>query len=92
MGTTPQVKALNCPNCGAALVIRGLATTVTVVCEHCLTVLDAKDPNLAVLQKFQDRQRVQPRIPLGTRGKGGIGEVPWNVEVRLPGSGWHPQA
>ena len=69
MGTTPQVKALNCPNCGAALVIRGLATTVTVVCEHCLTVLDAKDPNLAVLQKFQDRQRVQPRIPLGTRGK-----------------------
>ncbi len=66
---TPQVKALNCPSCGAPLTIRGLGHSLTVVCENCLSVLDAKDPNLQVLQKFQAQERIQPDIPLGTRGK-----------------------
>jgi hypothetical protein len=65
----PQVKSFNCPNCGAPVVIRGFATTLSVVCGHCLSVLDAKDPNFAVLQKFQAAERIQPLIPLGTRGK-----------------------
>jgi hypothetical protein len=65
----PQVRALNCPKCGAPLVIRGFETTLSVVCENCLSVLDAKDPNLAVLQQFQARTRIKPLIPLGTRGK-----------------------
>ena len=65
----PQVKSLHCPNCGAPLAFRGLQTTVSVVCENCLSVLDAKDPNLAVLQQFQARERIKPLIPLGTRGK-----------------------
>lgn len=65
----PQVQSLHCPNCGAPLAFRGLQTTVSIVCEHCLAVLDAKDPNLAVLQQFQARERIQPLIPLGTRGK-----------------------
>jgi len=68
-GPTPQVKALNCPNCGAALTIRGFEHTLSVVCVQCLSVLDAKDPNLQILQQFQNRQRVQPIIPLGKRGK-----------------------
>ena len=65
---TPQVKALNCPSCGAPLTIRGLGHSLTVVCESCLSVLDAKDPNLQVLQKFEAQERIQPDIPLGTRG------------------------
>ena len=68
-GAAPRVKALNCPNCGAALTIRGFEHTLSVVCVQCLSVLDAKDPNLQVLQQFQNRQRVQPLIPLGSRGK-----------------------
>ncbi|MBI3667076.1 MAG: DUF4178 domain-containing protein [Acidobacteria bacterium] len=64
-----SVKALNCPNCGAALTIRAFEHTLSVVCVQCLSVLDAKDPNLQVLQQFQERQRVEPLIPLGTRGK-----------------------
>jgi hypothetical protein len=63
------VKGLNCPNCGAGLEIRGLEHTLSVVCINCLSVLDAKDPNLKVLQTFKDRERIQPLIPLGTRGK-----------------------
>ena len=48
----PQVKGLNCPNCGAAIVLRSLGHAETVVCTSCHSILDAKDPNLQVLQKF----------------------------------------
>jgi hypothetical protein len=66
----PQAKALNCPQCGAAIILRSLGHAETVVCESCHSILDAKDPNLQILQKFEaitggDR----PLIPLGTRGK-----------------------
>ena len=63
-----RIKGLNCPNCGAALTIRGFEHTLTVVCPQCLSVLDAKDPNLQILQKFESKTRIQPLIPLGTRG------------------------
>ncbi len=66
---SPTVKSLSCPNCGGAIEIRALEHTQSVVCVQCLSILDAKDPNLRVLQDFSKRERVQPRIPLGTRGK-----------------------
>lgn len=62
-------KGLNCPNCGGPLEVRGFAHTLSIVCPQCLSVLDAKDPNLRVLQKFQAKQRWTPLLPLGTRGK-----------------------
>ena len=64
-----QVKALNCPGCGAAITLRSLNQAVSVVCEHCHSILDAQDPRLTILQKFHaatDESR--PLIPLGTRG------------------------
>jgi hypothetical protein len=66
----PQVKALNCPNCGAALVVRSFNTAVTIICEGCHSILDAKDPNLQILQRFKvATDEDKPLIPLGTRGK-----------------------
>lgn len=66
----PQVKALNCPQCGAAIVLRSMGHAETVVCASCHSILDAKDPNLQVLQKFQAiTGELPPMIPLGTRGK-----------------------
>jgi hypothetical protein len=62
-------RALNCTNCGAPLTIRSGANALTVVCIQCCSVLDAKDPALGVLQTFQARERIQPKIPLGKRGK-----------------------
>jgi Domain of unknown function (DUF4178) len=69
--SAPVVNAtgLNCPNCGAALTIRGFDHTLTVVCPKCLSILDAKDPNFQILQKFRGKQRILPRIPLGSRGQ-----------------------
>ena len=66
----PQVRALNCPNCGAALTLRSFDNAVTVVCSSCHSILDAKDPNLKVLQQFHAvTGEDPPLIPLGTRGK-----------------------
>lgn len=61
-------KALACPNCGGPVEIRGYAHTLSVVCPGCLTVLDASNEQLAILQKFHAKQRIQPAIPLGSRG------------------------
>jgi Domain of unknown function (DUF4178) len=67
---TPQVKALNCPGCGAALTLRSFSQAVTVVCDHCHSILDAQDPRLTILQTFDAATREDPPlIPLGTRGK-----------------------
>lgn len=73
MGASPgevrSVKALNCPSCGAQLVLRTFEHALSVVCERCLSVLDAKHPSLRVLQEAQAAERFAPLIPLGTRGK-----------------------
>jgi hypothetical protein len=67
--TAPQVKSLNCPACGAALTLRSFTQAVTVVCDHCHSILDAQDPRLKVLQKFHAAaDEDPPLIPLGTRG------------------------
>jgi hypothetical protein len=65
----PKVRALQCPNCGGAIELRGFAQSVNAVCVQCLSVLDTRTPELQVLQQFQAQQRRQPIIPLGTRGK-----------------------
>jgi hypothetical protein len=66
----PQVKGLNCPKCGAAIALRSFGQAVTVVCGSCHCILDAKDPNLAILQQFEIKTSdIRPLIPLGTRGK-----------------------
>jgi len=66
----PQVKAVNCPQCGAAITLRALGQASAVVCESCHAILDAKDPQLRILQKFEKIvSDERPLIPLGSRGK-----------------------
>ena len=68
--TTPHVKAMNCPGCGAALTLRSFTQAVTVVCDSCHSILDAQDPQLKILQQFkQATGEDSPLIPLGARGK-----------------------
>jgi len=65
----PQVKSLSCPNCGASLTVRSFGNAITVVCDSCHSVLDARDPKLKVLQQFHaSTSEDPPLIPLGTRG------------------------
>lgn len=75
--TVVKPKALACPNCGGPVEIRGFAHTLSVVCPGCMSVLDATTPEFKILQTFQGVQRVQPKIPLGSRGK--IGDTQYEV-------------
>ena len=62
-------KALLCPHCGGPVERRGFGHTLTVVCPQCLSVLDASEPLLQVLQEVEAAQsRRTLLIPLGTRG------------------------
>ena len=67
--TVPKLAGLNCPNCGAAVEMRTFGQALCVVCPSCHSMLDAKDPNVTVLQQAQSAQRIEPLIPLGSRGK-----------------------
>jgi hypothetical protein len=80
MVDTPRVKtpaALACPNCGGIVELRGFAHTRSAVCLECLSVIDTSTPALQILQKFDERMRVAPLIPLGSRGK--LGEITYEV-------------
>jgi Domain of unknown function (DUF4178) len=75
---TPQVKSLTCPNCGAPLTLRSFTQAVTVVCSGCHSILDARDPQLKILQRFQVATGEDPPLmPLGSRGtiRGTVYEV-----------------
>jgi len=67
--TVVKAKALNCPNCGGPVELRGFAHTLSVVCPSCHSILDASTPVLTLVQRVQEAQRIQPYIPLGSRGK-----------------------
>jgi hypothetical protein len=75
--TPGSVRGLDCPSCGAAIELRGMAWTQSVACPSCASVLDARDPNLAILAKFDQRVKVRPLVPLGARGewKGAMRQV-----------------
>lgn len=73
----PKPKALNCPSCGSAIELRAMGAAATVVCSYCTTTLDATNPQLVILQKWEAQIKVQPLIPLGSRGK--LYGVLWEV-------------
>jgi hypothetical protein len=61
------VRALNCPNCGGPVTLRAAGYTVTLVCPHCGSTLDATDPDFTIIEQAAKALR-RPEIALGTRG------------------------
>jgi hypothetical protein len=72
-----KTKALSCPNCGGPIELRGFGHALTAVCPQCLGVLDASSPDLKMVQQVQEKQRCNPLIPMGTRGK--FGGTAWEA-------------
>jgi hypothetical protein len=66
--TVRLVRGFNCPSCGAGIELHAGAHTRNVACAFCGAVIDATDPNLRILQQVEQRLRLEPAIPLGTRG------------------------
>lgn len=60
------VCALSCPQCGGAIALRAAGASVSLICEHCGSTLDATKPDLAVIIKASEAMQ-RPEIPLGTR-------------------------
>lgn len=73
----PKPKALNCPSCGSAIELRAMGAAAAVVCSYCNTTLDATNPQLVILHKFKSKIKIEPLIPLGSRGK--LFNATWEV-------------
>lgn len=72
----PTVRALSCPNCGGTIALRAAGSTVSIVCEHCSSTLDATRPDLAVIVRANQALR-RPPIALGTRGT--LNGIAWEI-------------
>lgn len=64
----PLGRSFSCPNCTHPLTISDHRSISTVSCGACRSIIDATDPNLALLQEASKVQKT-PYIPLGTKGK-----------------------
>ncbi|MDC3379169.1 DUF4178 domain-containing protein [Planctomycetota bacterium] len=66
---TVEANELRCPNCGAPWTMRGFATTRTLACESCGSVIDTSGERWQVMQKVEGAYTTRPCYALGTRGK-----------------------
>ena len=78
---TLKGRTLQCPNCGAALEVK-LATTQSIVCHQCHSVVDVSQGVGGDLQHYTQANGLEPLLPLGSVGTltfGGKKELPWQV-------------
>ena len=78
---TLKGRSLQCPNCGAALEVK-LATTQSIVCHQCHSVVDVSQGVGGDLQHYTQENGLEPLLPLGSVGTltfGGKKELPWQV-------------
>ncbi|MES1975667.1 MAG: DUF4178 domain-containing protein [Pseudomonadota bacterium] len=85
----PSVRALTCTSCGGTIALRAAGSTVSLVCEHCGTTLDATDPQLRIIARAHAAMH-RPLIALGMRGvlRGTTWEVVGYLERSDGGDGW----
>ena len=85
-----ETTALRCPNCGAAVVLRAAGFSMSATCGACASLIDTATPDLALIRRAQERQRLTPALPIGSRGDlfGVQYEVIGLQHVRDEFSGW----
>ncbi len=66
-----KTRAIECPSCGGSVELRGYSHSLSAVCIQCLSVIDTSHPQLTILKKFQEANRLRPLLPLGSRGRFG---------------------
>jgi len=74
-------RTLSCPNCGAALEVT-LATTQSIVCPQCRSVVDVSQGVGGELAHYAQSNGGEPLIPLGSVGLLALGRgapIPWQV-------------
>lgn len=63
-----ETTSLKCPNCGAAVVLRAAGFTMSATCGSCGSLIDTATPDLSLIRRAQEKQRITPQIPIGRRG------------------------
>ncbi|MBC8056127.1 MAG: DUF4178 domain-containing protein, partial [Rhizobiales bacterium] len=73
-------RAVECPNCGAALDVK-LATTQSIACHQCHSVVDVSQGVGGDLKHYAQANGMAPLIPLGSTGTLALGKaaLPWQV-------------
>ena len=77
---TLKSRAIECPNCGAALEV-SLSTTQSIVCHQCRSVVDLSQGIGGALSHYAQENGSEPQIPLGSVGRLQLGKqtLPWQV-------------
>lgn len=73
---TATSRALTCPQCGGTIALRAAGASVSLVCEHCGSTLDATRDDVKVIVAAATAMH-RPPIALGTRGT--LDDVQWEV-------------
>ncbi len=63
-----EVLALQCPCCGGPISLHDKAVQ-SVACPSCLTILDAENASLKILQRVTSTEHIEPTIALGSIGR-----------------------
>lgn len=72
----PAIRRFDCPHCGGQIDLRAAGHTLTAVCAHCASVIDASDARFKIVQKANDKVR-KTFLEIGQRGK--LKGVTWEV-------------
>jgi ribosomal protein L37AE/L43A len=77
---TLKGRTVECPNCGASLEVK-LATTQSIVCHQCHSVVDVSQGVGGDLQHYAQVNGTEPLIPIGSVGTLTLGKaaLPWQV-------------
>jgi hypothetical protein len=78
---TLKGRSIECPNCGTALQVK-LATTQSIVCHQCKSVVDVSKGVGADLAHYVQDNGSEPQIPLGSVGTLAFGRrpaLPWQI-------------
>lgn len=66
---TTLIKAFKCPYCGSDVRLRAMGQSLSAVCSSCQSVIDVSNENYRILSTSNQKKRVRPLIPLGSRGR-----------------------
>jgi hypothetical protein len=65
----PGPRAFSCPNCGGQIEISAVGISISAACGSCGSIIDVANENLSLIVKAASKQQIQPKIPLGSKGK-----------------------
>jgi len=77
-GGTPSVKAraFNCPHCASPLSVHSGAIE-SVACDSCGSIIGIDNENVQLLARAAQSMRIEPWLPLGSKGK--LHDIEWEA-------------